>query len=343
MPIINATQLKSQLKNTLSAFYVVTGDEPLTCHEALDAIRLQARKQGVDERQVLIAERGFDWSSVIQQAQSTSLFSSQRLIELRIPNGKPGIEGSKTLQALAKIPLQDTTFIIQLPALDRDSKKSAWFKALEKIATIVQIQNIATNQLPQWIADRLALQQQTTSQETLYFLAQQVEGNLLAANQEILKLGLLYPQGELSDEAVKNAVLNVSRFDAFQLSEAVLKGDVQRTVHILNSLQDEGEKPIQVLYPLTWSIKPLTQLKLAYTRGESLDPILTRARVFGPKQGLMKKVVRGLSLKQIDRSLDKLAEIDQITKGVKQGDAWHEISRLCFGLATLCARRAKTI
>lgn len=340
MPTIQASQLKKQLQQGLDSLYVITGNEPLTSHESLDLIRQAARAQGVDERQVFIAERGFDWGSVIQFTQSSSLFSSQRIIELRIPNGKPGIEGSKTLLNLLKSPLVDTTLIIQLPALDRDAKKSAWFKALEKTATVVQVNEVPPNQLPKWIAERLNQQNQTTDTETLHFLAHQVEGNLLAANQEIQKLGLLYPEGKLSDEEVKAAVLNVSRHDPFQLAEAVLSGDVQRTVLILNSLQDEGEKPIQVLYPLTWSFKPLTQLKMAYSRGESLDPILTRARIFGPKQRLLKNVVRSLNIKQIDRTLQKLADIDQISKGVQSGDAWHEISRLCFGLARLCARAA---
>lgn len=340
MPTIHAAQLKQELKQGFDALYVITGNEPLTSDESLDLIRQTARKQGIEERQVFIAERGFDWGAVIQFTQSSSLFASQRLIELRIPNGKPGIEGSKTLQNLLKSPLVDTTLIIQLPALDRDAKKSAWFKVLEKNATIVQVHEVPPNQLPKWIADRLKQQKQTAGNETLHFLAQQVEGNMLAANQEIQKLGLLYPEGQLSDEQVKAAVLNVSRHDPFQLAEAVLSGDVQRTVLILDSLQDEGEKPIQVLYPLTWSFKPLTQLKLAYSRGESLDPILTRARIFGPKQRLLKNVVRGLNIKQIDRTLQKLADIDQITKGVQSGDAWHEISRLCFGLARLCARHA---
>lgn len=340
MPTIHAAQLKQQLKQGIEPLYVITGNEPLTSYESLDLIRQVARKQGIEERQVFIAERSFDWGTLVQFAQSSSLFASQRLIELRIPNGKPGIEGSKTLQNLLKSPLVDTTLIIQLPTLDRDAKKSAWFKTLEKTATIVQVNEVPPSQLPKWIAERLSQQNQTADNETLHFLAHQVEGNLLAANQEIQKLGLLYPEGKLSDEQVKTAVLNVSRHDPFQLAEAVLSGDVQRTVLILNSLQDEGEKPIQVLYPLTWSFKPLTQLKLAYTRGESLDPILTRARIFGPKQRLLKNVVRGLNIKQIDRTLQKLADIDQITKGVQTGDAWHEISRLCFGLARLCARTA---
>lgn len=340
MPTIQAAQLKQQLKQGVESLYVITGNEPLTGDESLDLIRQAVRKQGVEERQVFIAERSFDWSTLVQFAQSSSLFASQRLIELRIPNGKPGTEGSKTLQNLLKSPLVDTTLIIQLPALDRDAKKSAWFKVLEKNATIVQVNEVPPNQLPRWIAERLSQQNQTADSETLHFLAHQVEGNLLAANQEILKLGLLYPEGKLSDDQVKTAVLNVSRHDPFQLAEAVLSGDVQRTVLILNSLQDEGEKPIQVLYPLTWSFKPLTQLKMAYTRGESLDPVLTRTRIFGPKQRLLKKAVRGLNIKQIDRTLQKLADIDQITKGVQSGDAWHEISRLCFGLARLCARTA---
>lgn len=338
MPAIQQKQLGNHLKNGLSPLYIIAGNEPLTSNETLAALRKAAKEHGIEERHSFMVERSFSWETVTHLAQSNSLFASRRLIEIRIPTGKPGIDGSKVLQNLAKNPLLDDVVIIQLPAADREMKNSAWFKALDKTAQVILVNEVPTQQLPQWINDRLAAQKQSTAIETLHFLAQQVEGNLLAANQEIQKLGLLYPEGELSDAQVKTAVLNVARHDAFQLAEAVLTGDINRTVLIINSLQDEGEKAVQVMHPLIWSFKPLTALKLAYTRGESLDPVLTRARVFGPKQRLLKQAVRSLSLKQIEATLQKLADIDQIAKGVMQGDAWLEISRLCFGLAKLCSR-----
>ena len=188
-------------------------------------------------------------------------------------------------------PIPDTTVVIILPKLEREAKNSAWFSALEQHAVLIANDEVSAANLPKWIANRLAQQGQQASPQTLDFLANQVEGNLLAANQEVQKLGLLYPQGELTDEAVREAVLNVSRFDAFQLGEAVLLGDAART-----------------------------------------------ARIFGDKQALTKRALARLSLRQLEAALQKLADIDKTAKGVMLGDAWLEISRLCFGLAKVRGR-----
>jgi DNA polymerase-3 subunit delta len=243
-------QLESHLKQGLQALYVLAGDEPLAQRECLDAIRAAARAQGYDERTSLTVERNFNWQQLQNYGQSISLFASLRLLELNIPSGKPGVDGGKALQALAAKTLPDTTVVIILPTLERDVKNSAWFNALEAQAQTITLNEIDAANLPKWIANRLAQQGQHTSAQTLEFLAHQVEGNLLAANQEVQKLGLLYPQGELSDEIVREAVLNVSRYDAFQLGEAVLQGDAERTVRILQGLQDEGENAVAVMNPL---------------------------------------------------------------------------------------------
>ncbi|MDP3206530.1 MAG: DNA polymerase III subunit delta, partial [Methylotenera sp.] len=237
-------QLETHLKQGLQPLYVLVGDEPLAQRECLDAIRAAARTQGFDERNSLTVERNFNWQQIQSFGQSISLFSSRRLLEINIPNGKPGIEGSKALQALAAKALPDTTVVIILPTLERDAKNSAWFAALDTKSQTITLNEIDAANLPKWIANRLAQQGQHTSVQTLAFLAHQVEGNLLAANQEVQKLGLLYPQGELSDTTVREAVLNVSRYDAFQLGEAVLAGDAERTVRILQGLQDEGENAV---------------------------------------------------------------------------------------------------
>ncbi|MES2012589.1 MAG: DNA polymerase III subunit delta, partial [Pseudomonadota bacterium] len=188
-------QLESHLKQGLQALYVLVGDEPLAQRECLDAIRAAARTQSFDERTSLTVERNFNWQQIQNYGQSISLFSSQRLLEINIPNGKPGVEGSKTLQALANQAMPDTTVVIILPALEREAKNSAWFATLEKQAITITLDEVDAAHLPKWIANMLAQQGQQTSTATLDFLAHQVEGNLLAANQEVQKLGLLYPQG----------------------------------------------------------------------------------------------------------------------------------------------------
>ncbi|MBC7697180.1 MAG: DNA polymerase III subunit delta [Bacteroidia bacterium] len=331
-------QLETNLAKGLQSLYVLVGDEPLAQRECLDSIRVAARKQGFDERTSLTVERYFNWQQIQTYGQSISLFSSRRLLEINIPSGKPGIDGGKALQALASQVMQDTSVIIILPTLERDAKNSAWFTALEKQAVTLTLDEIDAADLPLWIGGRLAQQGQHTSSQTLDFIAHQVEGNLLAANQEVQKLGLLYPKGELTDETVREAVLNVSRYDAFQLGEAVLAGDTARTVRVLQGLQDEGENAVAVMNPLMWSLRPLVRIKLAEMRGENIMSAMTGARIYGDKQILVKRAMARLSLRQLEAALQKLADIDKTAKGVMLGDAWLEISRLCFGLAKVRGR-----
>lgn len=332
------TQLELHLKQGLHPLYVLVGDEPLAQRECLDAIRAAARAQSFDERTSLTVERNFNWQQIQNYGQSISLFASRRLLEINIPNGKPGVEGGKALQILANQAIPDTTVVIILPALEREAKNSVWFGALDKQAITITLDEVDATHLPKWIANRLAQQGQQTSAATLDFLAHQVEGNLLAANQEVQKLGLLYPQGELSDETVREAVLNVSRYDAFQLGEAVLAGDAARTVRILQGLQDEGEQAVAVMNPLMWTLRPLVRIKQAEMRGENVTNAMTSARIYGDKQSLVKRALARLSLRQLEAALQKLADIDKTAKGVMLGDAWLEISRLCFGLARVRGR-----
>jgi DNA polymerase III subunit delta len=332
-------QLQQHLNKTLSPIYVLVGDEPLGQTECLDAIRLAARKAGAEERVSLLVDRSFNWQSVQQFGQALSLFASKRILEIVIPNGKPGVEGGKALAELAEKAIPDTTTIIVLPALAREVKKSVWFNKLQSAATVIELNDVAPAQLPQWIAKRLALQNQSTDNAALAFMAHQVEGNLLAAHQEIQKLGLLYPEGEISFEDIETAVLNVSRYDAFKLGEALLAGDAERTSRILQGLQDEGEQPVAVMNPLIWVLRPLVRVKRAQANGENINQAMTNARIYGDRQQLMQRALSRLSLRQLEAALQKLCDIDRIAKGIMIGDAWLELSRLCFGLAKVKNRR----
>ncbi len=331
--LIKPEQLEANLKKGLLALYVLVGDEPLAQKECLDAIRLSARQAGCDERTCWTVDRYFNWQQLSHFDQSISLFSSQRLLELHIPTGKPGVEGGKALTQLASKTMVDTTVIIVLPTLERDTKNSAWFNNLAQAGVCITINEVSIQALPQWIAQRLKQQEQTTDSATLAFIANQVEGNLLAAHQEIQKLGLLYPAGKLTDSDVREAVLNVSRFDAFQLGEAVLAGDAERTVRIVQGLQDEGEQAVAVMNPLMWILRPLVRIKHAEASGESLNNAMTQARIFGDRQNLVRRALSRFSLRQLEAALAKLTDIDKTAKGMMQGDAWLEISRLCYGLA----------
>jgi DNA polymerase III subunit delta len=333
-----ANQLNQHLQKTLSQFYVLVGDEPLAQSECLDAIRAAARKAGADERTSFIVERNFNWQQINQFSQSMSLFSSLRILEISIPSGKPGVDGGKAVIELATNLIPDTTTIFILPALEREAKNSAWFGALQSASTLIELNEIAPSQLPAWLAGRLSTQNQSTDAASLAFIAHQVEGNLLAAHQEIQKLGLLHPAGEISADAVRESVLNVSRYDAFQLGESVLAGDAARTSRILQGLQDEGENPVAVMNPLMWVLRPLVRIKQAEARGENILNAMTNARIYGDRQNLVKRALTRLSLRQLEAALHKLCDIDKTAKGVMQGDAWLELSRLCFGLAKVRGR-----
>lgn len=332
-------KLEQHLKQGLQALYVLTGDEPLSQRECLDTLRQCARKQGFDERTSLTVDRYFKWHELTHFGQATSLFASLRLLELNIPSGKPGLEGSKAIQALCEQPIPDTVVLIILPKIEWKEQKTAWFMALEQHSVMVTLEETAPAQLPAWIAQRLAAQGQQADTETLQFIAHQVEGNLLAAHQEIQKFGLLFPAGTLALADIKSALLNVSRYDAFQLGEAVLAGEPERTARILQGLQDEGENVVAVTSPVLWAMRPLVRLKQAEIRGENVMSAMTNARIFGDKQSLYKRALARLSLKQLEAALIKLTEIDRSAKGVLAGDAWLELSRLCFGLARVSAKK----
>ena len=299
------TQLEPHLSKTLSPLYVLIGDEALGQAECLDAIRKAARKAGAEERSSFIVERNFNWQSIQQFGQALSLFASKRIT------------------------------IIILPALAHEVKKSVWYNKLQSAATLIALNDVSPAQLPQWISTRLSRQGQSTDQASLDFMAHQVEGNLLAAHQEIQKLSLLYPAGEIRAEDIQTAVLNVSRYDAFKLGEAILAGDAGRTSRILQGLQDEGEQAVAVMNPLIWVLRPLLSIKRAQTNGENINSAMSNARIYGDRQQLTLRALSRLSLRQLEAALQKLCDIDRIAKGIMVGDAWLELSRLCFGLAKI--------
>jgi len=336
---IKPQELERHLAQGLAPLYVLMGDEPLAQRESLDAIRAAARAAGYDERTRLTVERNFNWQQVATFGQSISLFASRRILEIAVPSGKPGVDGGKALTALAEHAIPDTVTIVILPKLERDAKNSAWFAALENHGVSLALHEVAPSALPQWIANRLASQGQNTDQETLEFLAHQVEGNLLAAHQEIQKLGLLYPEGTLDGSKVREAVLNVSRYDAFQLGDAVLSGDSEHAVRILHGLREEGAQPVAIMSALAWVLRGLVKVKYAESRGGNLNSAMQQARIYGERQNLVKRALSRLSMRQLEAALQKLAEIDKAAKGLLNQDPWLEISRLCFGLARIGSRK----
>jgi len=331
---IPAEQLVQHLEHGLRSLYVICGDEPLGVMEVVDAIRTAARRQGYADREIFNVERGFNWQRLKASSQSLSLFSSLRLVEIHIPSGKPGNDGSKALQDYAADLPPDTLTLITLPRIDKKDQ-GAWFRALEECGGIIFAWPVEAEKLPAWVGRRLGAQGQQADTETLEFIANQVEGNLLAAHQEIQKLGLLYPKGRLAIEDVRNAVLNVSRFDAFQLGDAMLAGDAGRTARVIDGLKSEGVEPVALLGVLIWLLRGALKVKSAQAQGMDLLSAFGQAKIWGDRQNLMRQALGRLSLKKLQAALLKMAEIDKINKGLMQGEPWLELSRLCLGLARM--------
>jgi DNA polymerase-3 subunit delta len=329
--------LSRHLASGLKPLYVVHGEALLLAIEAADAIRAAARAAGYGEREVLIAEPGFKWSELSDSASSLSLFSARKLVDLRIPSGKPGVEGAQALQDYCAQLNADTVTLISLPRLDKATQNSKWFTALEEHAVVIAAEEIARSALPAWVSGRLKRQGQSADADTLAFLADRVEGNLLAAYQEIQKLALLFPSGPLSFEQVKDAVMDVARYDIFKLSEAMLAGDAVRYARILDGLRAEGTSTVLVLWAVAEDIRTLGKVLRALQRSGNLTGALRDARVWGVRQKLVERAVRRFSLGIADRALRQAAHIDKVIKGLRPGDAWDELLQLGVRCAKVAA------
>jgi DNA polymerase III subunit delta len=322
---LRAEQLEAQLAKSLAPVYAVHGDEPLLALEAADAVRAAARKRGFAERDVFDVARGFDWNEFRSSLASMSLFATNKIVELRLPGGKPGAQGGEAIEAYCRRPSADILLLVALPRLDFATQKSAWFGALGESGVIVDVWPLDRSRLPAWIAQRLARQGQRAPREVLEFLADRVEGNLLAAHQEVQKLALLAPQGELSLEAVQDAVASVARYDPDDAAEALLARDTARYARIIEGLHGEGEEPTFVLFVLS---RALFVLRTA-ARGGSLDAAFQQHRLFNkPMQRAIAAAAPRLSLQVIDGALTQAALIDRAIKGLSAREPWEELVKL---------------
>lgn len=329
--------LEPHLAKGLAPLYVITSDEHLLALEAADRIRKTARAHGYSERDVLTVERTFKWGELLAANQALSLFGDKKLIELRIPSGKPGKDGSAALQNYVKDLSPDNLTLITLPKLDWQSAKSSWVTSLQQAAVYIEIPNVERAQLPGWIGMRLQQQGQGADRQSLDFIADRVEGNLLAAHQEIQKLGLLYEPGKLTFEQVHDAVMNVARYDVFKLSEAMLGGDAARLTRMLEGLKGEGEALPLVLWAVAEEIRTLLKLKAGMAQGRPLPVLMKEYRIWGPRERMMEPALRRVSLPTLERALQDAAQVDKMVKGLRSrqfgGDAWDAMLQLALRVA----------
>ena len=316
---------------SLASLYAIHGAEPLSALEAADALRDLARKSGYIEREVFTVLSGFDWGQLRTAGNALSLFATQRFLELRIPSGKPGKEGSEAITQYCERLPDDTVTLVLLPEIDWQGKQTKWFTALEATAMMIEAVPIDRARLPQWLKGRLARQQQSVSDEGLEFLADRVEGNLLAAQQEINKLALLCAPGEISFEVLQDSVANVSRFNPFQLIAAIHEGDVVRIQRMLDGLKAEGEAPPLILWVLANEIRTLARVRGVTRSGRPPHPFKARE---------MERIARRHNAKSIHALLLQAAEIDRMIKGLNRNDPWDALGALAGGLAGTALMKA---
>jgi len=335
--LLRSEQLEQHLANALARpngalapLYVIHGDEPLLALEAADAVRAAARTRGYVEREVFTAERGFDWSAFAHAGASRSLFGERKLIELRVPGGKPGAEGAAAI--LAHCGRLDPEFLtlVSLPRLERASQSSPWFAALAAAGVVVEVWPVDRARLPEWIGARLARQGQKASREVLEFLAGRVEGNLLAAHQEVQKLALLAGTGALDLETVQDAVASVARYDPNAAAEALVAGDLARYQRVLDGLRGEGEAPTYVLFPIASSLLALR----GAAEGKPLERLFGELRLFNkPLQRAVQAAARRTSRAALDAAIAQAALVDRVAKGMARGEVWDQLTALGLKLA----------
>jgi DNA polymerase III subunit delta len=326
---LDSERLQQQLTRTLHPIYTVFGDETLLALEASDRIRSAARGAEYTEREVLVADAGFNWSELALAGSAQSLFATRKLLEVRIPSGKPGAEGSTALQRYcARLP-PDTITLVQLPAVDWRSQKADWFEALDAAGLVIEARAVTRKALPQWLAGRLKAQQQQADAETLEFIADRVEGNLMAAYQEVQKLALLFPPGTMTFDQVREAVLDVARYDVFSLGEAMLEGDPLRLTRMIDGLRGEGVAAPLVLWALTDEIRAIGTVLTGVAQGRPASALVREARIRGfAHQKTMEAVYQRYSVPQVHEALRHAASIDRMVKGIAKGDVWDELLQL---------------
>jgi len=332
---IPAERLPDQLARGLAALYVVVGDEPLAAQEAGDAIRAAAREAGHSERSVFTVQGRYNWQGIFASGDNFSLFGERRLTEIRIPSGKPGVDGAKALETYAARLPADTLTLISLPGLDWKTMQSRWFAALAKNGVVVEARPVDRAALPNWIDRRLARQGLRADRAALDFLADQVEGNLLAAQQESDKLALLLPPGAVTLADVEHAVVDVSRLEADALQDALYAGDGARFAQVVIDLRDSGEAVPAILWQVSSAVQLLLRLKLALNQGDSLPGLMRtlwgRDKQRGPQ---IERALKRLSLVQVETVLADLALIDRQAKGLERvGDPWDTLLRVGMTLA----------
>ena len=332
---VDAVQRAIRSAAPSTSIWAISGDDPLLTGEAADALRSHFRSQGILERQVEVPDRSFDWKGWLAASATGSLFSEQRLIDLRLPTGKPGLEGSKAIQAWCARPPADVALLISLPRADKAMLASAWWTALDKAGLLIIVPELYRSDLPNWISQRLRAAGLSATADAIGWLCDQCEGNLMAAQQEIQKLALHYEQKNqaLDLSEVQALVTDVARFSPFIFSEALLGGEAARAVRILRGLQAEAAPLPLVLWSLSEDLRSLARAQQLMVQGRTADLALREARIPRAKERLIAARCRHGNLQKTWKALRQTAEVDTMIKGLNNDDPWIALERLAIEFA----------
>ena len=327
-------QIAAALKKGLAPVYFISGDEPLQLGEMADAVRATARAAGYDTREVLVADAGFSWHQLTESAGSLSIFADKKIIDLRMPTGTPGTEGAKALVAYCERVPEDTLLLITAAKTASASLKSRWFQALDKAGCIVQVWPLDGQDLLRWLQQRMERRGLKAETAGIKILASRIEGNLLAAAQEIEKLYVLYGAGHLSQQQIIEVVADSSRFDVFKLMDSVLSGRVGRILKILSGLQAEGVAAPVVLWALTRDARVLIKIKQALSAGQNRALVFKNNQIWAQRQQLVGDALNRLGEPDLCNILVLSAKADRQIKGRQQGDPWETLLAVCLMFAT---------
>lgn len=336
---IPAAQLPSALAKSLLPCYLVSGDEPLLAQEALDTIRAEARRRGFGAREVHVVTTGFDWNEIAAAAGSLSLFAEKRILELKVPTGKPGRDGSAAIADLMQQVGDDLMVLVEAPRLDK-SASSKWVKEIEAVGAHVQVWPVGPRELPGWIAARARAVGLKPDRDAVNLLVDRVEGNLLAAHQEIEKLRLLLGDGPVSGADVENAVADSSRFDVYKLTDAAVEGKAARAIRMLGRLRGEGVEPVIVVWALTRELRTLARVAEMVQTGSDLGAALQRAGVWRTRQASVRSCVARHAASDFYRLLQITRRADAAAKGQMRVDPWQLVTEIVFGLAAAATKAA---
>lgn len=326
-------QLESQLKKGVVPVYLITGDEPLLSEESSDTIRHSLIAQGFSEREVLHVDASFSWEYLLECANALSLFAEKKIIEIRLGSQKLNKKASEILREYLKNPAPDNILLIIADKLDGSSKKSAWFKAVDQAGAIVEIWPVEADQLPNWLRQRAAQIGLNLADDAVQLLCDRLEGNLLAAKQELSKLSLLFPQTQVTSDDVIDAVSDSSRYDIYGLTDAALQGQPARCTKILQVLKQDGTEPPVVLWALSRELRTLAAVQQAQSNGQSFDAVCQRERIWGKRKPLVRNAARRVPVKSLHSALKNCAEVDKIIKGAQLGDPWLVLTSISLILA----------